>query len=284
MDKAGVEAAFQAAGLSRLIKDIDYVTKDAILLKAIPVDESTLAVGVSKIGGVPDLPPDLSWPDWQGLPQSFIAQIRLADVRPYDTNHVLPPAGMLWFFYDAKQETYGDSPADRGGWCVYFSNDDLSRPQRHAAPATLPASSLFRAGSLSFSSEITLSQHPEMEIPHFDWTEDEQHKYEDVLSHMHTPAERTLPEDQLLGFPDTIQDDMRLECQLAWHGITDPDNDPRVAELSKGAMDWQLLLQIDSDDRLGMRWGDNGLIYYWITSANLQACKFDATWLVLQSE
>src|ERR1700686_3950837 len=108
MDKAGVEAAFQAAGLSRLIRDIDYVAKAAIQLKTTPVTESTLAVGASKIGGLPDLPPDLSWPDWKGVPQSFVAQLRLQDAQPYDTNHILPPRGMLWFFYDAQQETYGN--------------------------------------------------------------------------------------------------------------------------------------------------------------------------------
>ena len=282
MDKAGVEAAFRAAGLSRLLKDIDYITKSAIRLHATPVDEATLAVGVSKLGGVPDLPSALAWPDWKGLPQSFIGQIRLADVRSYDINHVLPADGMLWFFYDAKQETYGDNPADRGGWRVLFSGD-LSNLRRLSAPAALPAASLFHAASLSFADEMTLSQFPDMEIPHFDWTDDEQHQYETLLSNMRSPAERSQSEHQLLGFPDTIQDDMRLECQLASHGITDADS-PDASALTKGAMDWQLLLQIDSDDRLGMRWGDNGLLYYWITSTAMQSCQFDTAWFVLQSE
>jgi len=280
MDKAGLEAAFRAAGLSRLLKDIDYIAKSAILLSATPVDEATLATGASKLGGLPDLPPALSWPDWKGLPQSFIGQIRLADVRPYDINHVLPADGMLWFFYDARQETYGDNPADRGGWRVFF-REAADNLQRLPVPAALPPTSRFHAASLSFTGDLTLSQFPDMEIPHFDWTDDEQHKYETLLSDLH--ARLTQPEHQLLGFPDTIQDDMRLECQLASHGITDSDS-PAAAALAKGASDWQLLLQIDSDDRLGMRWGDNGLIYYWMTSANMQARRFDETWLVLQSE
>jgi uncharacterized protein YwqG len=280
MDKAGLEAAFRAAGLARLLKDIDYIAKPAIRLNTTPVDEAALVAGSSKLGGLPDLPPALSWPDWRGLPQSFIGQIRLADVRPYDINHVLPADGMLWFFYDARQETYGDTPADRGGWRVFFS-DAAAHLQRLPAPAALPPTARFHVASLTFTGEMTLSQFPDMEIPHFDWTEDEQHKYETLLSDLQ--ARRAQPEHQLLGFPDTIQDDMRLECQLASHGITDPDSSAAAA-LAKGASDWQLLLQIDSDDRLGMRWGDNGLIYYWITSANLQARHFDETWLVLQSE
>ena len=56
MDKAGVQAAFVAAGLSRLLKDIDDIARPSIRLLTTPVDESTLAIGISKIGGVPDLP------------------------------------------------------------------------------------------------------------------------------------------------------------------------------------------------------------------------------------
>src|SRR5438876_2787944 len=84
MDKTGVQAAFVAAGLSRLLKDLDSIARPSIRLLTTPVDESTLAPGTSKIGGVPDLPSDVPWPECHGLPQSFIAQIRLADTGPYD--------------------------------------------------------------------------------------------------------------------------------------------------------------------------------------------------------
>ena len=76
---------------------------------------------------------------------------------------------------------------------------------------------------------------------------------------------------------------MRLECQLASHGVTDI-NDPRAAKLSKGIKEWQLLLQIDTDERIGMRWGDAGMLYFWITESDLKAHSFDHTWLVLQSD
>jgi len=282
MDKAGVEAAFVAAGLSRLLRDIDFISKTSIRLYTTPAGKFDLAIGASRIGGIPDLPPGITWPAWKGLPQSFIAQINLDDVHRYVTTRVLPQSGMLWFFYDAQQETYGADPADRGGWYVIFS-DDHSGLQRTVAPATLPAASQFKARSTSFASEITLSQQPELEIPNFDWTDDEQQKYETLLSTFPNPADHAALHNRLLGYPETIQDDMRLECQLASHGVTDI-SDPRSAELSKGATDWQLLLQIDTDERIGMRWGDAGMIYYWITRSDLQAHRFERSWLILQSD
>jgi uncharacterized protein YwqG len=282
MDKAGVRAAFVVAGLSRLLKDIDFLSKDSIRLFTTPAGEYDISIGQSRIGGVPDVPPDFKWPERNEVPQSFIAQIYLDDVHKYDTNGALPSRGMLWFFYDAKQETYGADPADRGGWSVMFS-EDYSGLQRIAAPGNLPAESQFKACSVSFASEITLSQSPQHDVPDFDWTDDEVHKYETLLSTFPTPEDHGAVHHQLLGNPQTIQDDMRLECQLASHGVTDI-NDPKAAALSKGAKEWQLLLQIDTDEHIGMRWGDAGMINYWITESDLKAHKFEQTWLVLQSD
>ena len=282
MDKDDVKAAFVAAGLSRILKDLDFLTKPSIRLYATPAGEHDISTGASRVGGIPDLPPGFTWPDWKGVPQSFVAQIYLDEVHPYDTNGALPQRGMLWFFYDAKQETYGADPADRGGWRVIFS-DDYSGLQRTAAPANLPTESQFKACSIRFASEVTLSQQPKLEIPDFDWTDDEVHKYETLLSTFPNPEDHGALHNRLLGNPETIQDDMRLECQLASHGVTDI-NDPRAAKLSQGAMEWQLLLQIDTDDRIGMRWGDTGMIYFWITGSDLKARQFDRTWLVLQSD
>ena len=45
---------------------------------------------------------------------------------------------------------------------------------------------------------------------------------------------------------------LHLQCQLLSHGISD-EQDPRAAGLAAGALNWQLLLQVDSDDAAGMR-------------------------------
>jgi uncharacterized protein YwqG len=33
-----------------------------------------------------------------------------------------------------------------------------------------------------------------------------------------------------------------------------------------------------------MRWGNAGMLYYWLKRNDLQAQRFDEAWLVLQSE
>ena len=281
MDKADIEMVFEKAGLARLKKDIDHLARPSIRLSTTQVDELSMPPGVSKLGGLPDLPEGVAWPEKEGQPQSFIAQIRLADVHSYDADNVLPAEGMLWFFYDATQQTFGEDPSDRTGWLVIFAQSAALK--RAPAPANLPAESQFHACSLSFAGEYTLSQQPQLEIPAFDWSEKEQTAYEQLLSTFPDAADHATMHNRLLGNPDTIQDDMRQQCQLTTYGVTDI-NDPRAAELSKGALDWQLLLQVDSDVHAGMRWANNGMLYYWITRTDLQARRFDAGWLVLQSE
>src|SRR5258708_9550180 len=129
---------------------------------------------------------------------------------------------------------------------------------------------------------IPLTKTPKIDVPAFDCPDDEQKKYEPLLSTFPKPADHAALHNRLLGNPDTIQDDMRQECQVASHGVTDI-NDPRAAELSKGALDWQLLLQIDTGERIGMRWGDAGMIDYWITATALQPHHFAHPRLGLQS-
>jgi uncharacterized protein YwqG len=123
---------------------------------------------------------------------------------------------------------------------------------------------------------------PQIEVANYDWSDEELEKYEDLVARLTPPDQRAF-RHRLLGNPDLIQDDMRLQCQLVSHGITDED-DPRAQELKKGAKDWRMLLQVDTDERIGMRWSSVGMLYYWITSSNLQARHFETAWLVMQAD
>jgi uncharacterized protein YwqG len=282
MDKAGFQAALTKVKLTRLIPYSDMLLQPAIRLYTTPISETKLAVGVSKIGGIPDLPSEVAWPLWKGLPQAFIAQFRLTDLHDSDPDHLLPQRGMLWFFYDAQQETYGTEPEDRGAWKVIYSADNKPL-QRTTPPKQLPAASRFKASTITFVRQLTLAQQPQLEIPGLAWNNDDQEKYDEIYEQFYAEADKEQPRHQLLGFPYTLQDDMRLQCQMATHNITDIDN-PKVEELSKNANDWRLLLQIDSDERINMNWASTGILYYWIKGDDLKAALFDHTWLVLQSE
>jgi uncharacterized protein YwqG len=95
------------------------------------------------------------------------------------------------------------------------------------------------------------------------------------------------------GWPDEVQSEMRATCQLASHGIycgnrIDPA-DPKIRALLKiDPHEWQLLLQLDTDETVEFEhgstwmWGDSGTLYYWITRTDLAARRFDRSWCILQ--
>jgi uncharacterized protein YwqG len=91
---------------------------------------------------------------------------------------------------------------------------------------------------------------------------------------------------QLLGHPDPIQGDMQIECQLVSHGlhagVRFQDDATDWQDLAVGAEDWQLLLQLDSDDCSDMMWGDCGRLYFWIRHDDLVTRSFDRSWMMLQ--
>ena len=284
MDMAQIKAAMTKAGLKRQARDIDIIALPAIRLITTPKEEASIQVGESRLGGLPDLPADIQWPQWKGIPQTFIVQLRLEEIQSCKAARLLPSKGMLWFFYDSKQETYGEKPEDQGGWQVLY-RAEVTKLQRVTAPKALPEKSIIPACSIQFSDEWTLPQEPPVEKPDLKWSDDDVEQYENILADHpgENENDKKLPRHHLLGYPDTLQDDMRLQCAMMVNGITS-SSDPRVDELDKHSHDWHLLLQIDTDERIGMRWGSMGMLYYWINEADLQAANFDKTWLVLQSE
>src|SRR6185295_2063256 len=56
----------------------------SIRLHTALASDDEVALGATKIGGQPDLPEDMPWPEWRGAPLNFLAQIHLADVARYD--------------------------------------------------------------------------------------------------------------------------------------------------------------------------------------------------------
>jgi uncharacterized protein YwqG len=285
MDLDTVRNALAIAGLTALLPHLDTLAWPAIRLTTTPADEATLAVGVSKLGGQPDLPANASWPEKQGAPLSFVAQVRLTDAHSDDVTQSLPSTGLLSCFYDSQQATYGTDPGDRDGWRVFSFDGASGQLQRRPLPQSLPATARFKPCSVAYSQILTLAQQPALEVSGLSWTPDMQRAYEGAMASL-TGNPSGTPQHQLLGHPNTLQDDMRIQCQLAANGVSmaNAASDPRTAALSAGAAGWRLLLQLDSDDRAGIRWPDSGMLYYWIEQTALARHDVGNVWAVLQTE
>jgi uncharacterized protein YwqG len=283
MDKAAIATTLQQSGLQQLSPALDKLMLTSIRLITNPSFERAIQPGQSKLGGMPDLPAGASWPAFKGAPMEFVAQIQLTDAHAFDTAGLLPAQGLLSFFYDSSQQTFGSDPNDRAGFRVAYFEQPETALQRVDLPPSLPSEGRARVCSISMHDEVTLPLQPNLEIASLPWSDTDQQRYDDALQQL-AGAEKH-PIHRLLGHPDTIQDDMRLECQLAASGVADPNAAPaRVAQLTPGANDWILLLQVDSDQSIGMQWANAGMLYFWIRRDDLAQRRFEDAWVVLQSE
>lgn len=279
--------------------DIMDVAQPAIRINRTRMaDDSMIAIGTSKLGGSPDVPPDFIWPEWNDIPLTFLAQIRLADIAAFDIENALPHTGHLYFFYETDEQPWGFDPKERGFFQVLYIADELQPLNRSPHPVLLDEyrdSGAFAACAVSFSAQLTLpvlhyyerqagSMIP-LDIPaELTMSDIEHDRYWDL----HTKLTSEEPRHRLLGFPDTIQGDMRAECQFVTHGVYMGGGSlsPSIRkELEPDIPDWRLLLQIDTDDGddgFGGIWGDAGMLYFWIRNQDLAARDFSKSWMILQ--
>jgi uncharacterized protein YwqG len=277
--KSDMLAALSKAQLSDRVPDLEPLIAASIRLTSQPTDETKLAVGATKLGGSPDLSPGTTWPAWNKLPMSFIAQLDLAHLSQFDVSNSLPKTGLLTFFYDSNQQDFGSDPANRGQWQVMLQPNDPAQLQRTALPNTLPAKGRFKPCALQCATEFTLP----LDVSAFglQWARSDLDRYSDFMTTYPTPGDRKTVHHRLLGHTNQIQDDMHVQVEVESRGLK-PDQ--VTEEMRRDALHWRLLLQVDTDPQAGMNWANNGMLYLWIRERDLSAQQFKNVWLVLQSE
>lgn len=281
-----------AFGLADYFDVLAPLAKQSIRITLDTRDENTLPIGASKFGGCPDLPGDVAWfrMERANIPLSFIGQVNLAEIAPFDLEHKLPECGMLYFFYDCSTAPdgmpWGFAPEDSDGWRVYFYDGDMSALSRKAPPADLKENEngmLFGTSGMHFETVAELPSTESDLTDGLDVPDDEelQDRYWQWLDE-HTPE----LSNKLLGHADNVQGGMELECEYVTHGNNCGTSDGyrigKSEELDKNAAHWNLLLQVDSNENIGMMWCDAGRLYFWITDEDLANRAFENCWMVLQ--
>ena len=149
-------------------------------------------------------------------------------------------------------------------------------------PADLPAEASFPKAFVAFR-RIESMPSIDRTMHERDLTNQE---FESMLSAQDVPFLEQA-RHQMFGNPLPEQsDDMELESELGLRGIFTLDpagwGDLNRREVKKGATDWRLLLQIDTDDELDMIWGDGGLLYFWVREQDARKGDFSKVWMSLQ--
>jgi uncharacterized protein YwqG len=253
---------------------INALKRNCILLR------QATAAGNSRLGGMPSVA-GFAWPlGKDAKPMSFIGQFDLKELNADGYLADVPASGALLAFYDAEQNGWGFDPKETDYFRLAHVEAVQGPPM--AAPATLPKEAIFQAMPLQGSRTRDWPDLDALANHGIALTENQRLIYTGLLERIAAAHGGC----KLGGYPNAIQGDMPLECQLVTHGLYCGDGsgyaDPRRRELEKGAKEWGLLLQIDSCDEIGMMWGDAGMLYYWMRDADLKARKWGAAWLISQ--
>ena len=267
-----VTAVREMPELSRVADQLVALRRNSIHMTATKAADETLGRGVSKLGGLPDLPDGFAWPMREiiarGIPMRmalpFVAQLRMDALARCDADRLLPHAGILYFFYLDELHLYSigawsmTATADPTNRLILHYDGDLARLRRADPPEELPASRRYGACALTFAREVTL---PNVETAYIRdrgsadgmvvLTEDEWSAYADL----HYERRANLMIHQMLGHYDNVQ--------------------PYPAGTDTGA---RLLLQVDSQDNNGMRWGRDGKLYFFIQERDLVARRWATVW------
>jgi uncharacterized protein YwqG len=248
------------------------------------------SLGESRLGGSPDVPNGFVLPTAKGKPLDFLLQLKLDELPRHGLSERLPATGLLSFFYDLNEQPWGYDPKELDGFRVFHFPEraTLERVEIGSEFAMSPSALRFwRAWSLpSYGSRVGDRLLEELRsAPHKDEEFDQLHELSHALFRSAAPNPDG-PSHRIGGHSDNVQGDMQLEAQLVMNGLYCGDasgyNDPRRAKLESTCEEWQLLLQLDSDDDAGFMWGDCGMLYFWLRDQDLANGDFSRTWMSLQ--
>jgi uncharacterized protein YwqG len=230
-------------------------------LKTSPTDESQLPVGSSKIGGHPDLPASVEWPQFRGKrPLSFLAQINLSELPPEQRLADLPASGILYVFsvYGWQLEGTSDPDVPRGepgsDWTqILFHDSPIALLHRQNTPE---GASEYPAAKVTFHPMLCLpTSLDEPSVAALKLDESQRNSFDElssafqyVANYFDGPGDRHL----LMGYADWVQ------------YVIDPVRQH----------DLRLLVQIASDANSEMCWGDGGYIYAFASKSDLMAQRF----------
>ena len=276
--------------------DLTNLIKNEISISI--TDKATTKNG-SKIGGNPFLPSDFQWPyyngeDYDGIkkarPLSFLAQISLDEIHPFDKEGKLPDSGMLYFFYEIETMKWGFDPDDAGCAQVYYFDKTAGFTETNA-PNDLSSEYILPELALDFSNQNSLPSYEELSVHTPTLFESSDYEdYEAALKKLHISYE-SCERCKLLGYADLIQGEALTDCEAtsrnlymgdgkAWNKLSTD----KKADVEKHAADWVLLFQMSSicDVEPEIMWGDMGNLYFYIRKEDLAAKRFDKARLTLQ--
>lgn len=278
-----IDQLLEEYNLTHKKEDILKIAASSIGIVKELSSESDIPIGSSKFGGLPDLPAHISFPKYYNDYLSFLAQLNLQEVSPYDKENLLPKTGILYFFYDVVDQPWGFDKDDKECFKVFYFDGDAKELTRTSYPEKteeyfpLPAYKATFNEIVSFPEEVTGIALNDEEL-------DKYYLFRGSTMQQTGKVESegkvsTHPMHYMFGVPFNIQNNV-------FEDIIYYDNEEKIdwdsKEIKQKRNEMVLLFQMDSDDDIDVMWGDAGMLYFCIDKNDLQNERFDKTKFTLQ--
>jgi hypothetical protein len=288
LTSADVARFARDAGLDDIAEELAALATPGLRLVYV---DAEAAVGASKLGGLPDLPEDVAWPHakWPGHEDeamTFFGQVALIDLDA--SVWPGPRQGLLSFFCHQDRNHWG---VDTGGSARVLVVPAGAKLSRRARPVGLGEEFVLGEAPVTARPELTMPaigvDVADVLVPfEFGWghrrysQEEAYCAMHDRLCEAHGGLPRR-PDHRILGWPRHVQGDAMPGVVLMHFD----DNGIRYAsgDLEAHAPDWRLLLQIESDRRLGASFGDGGTLFFGVPAEDLKVGRFDRVQAIAQS-
>ncbi|SMF84165.1 Uncharacterized protein YwqG [Paenibacillus uliginis N3/975] len=244
----------------------------------------------SRIGGDPDLPPHVEWPqDSEGKAMTFLAQLQLGDLAQYDDSSLLPVSGMLYFFIGVDEPAYNIEHR-----VLFLQEDQIVEARRRPSPELTTLEEEYTGYHIEARASL--------EPPNYAYVDDEQveddehdfEAYEELCFQLYGMDSDDLA--VMFGYPATQHGDCEYEAALMMLTGKEYTYSPEEAiqqitahfggsseRAEQEIRDTLLLLAIDSDDEVGFCWWDAGELQFYIRKEDLLAGNFAHTYCSLYS-
>jgi uncharacterized protein YwqG len=296
-----LEERLTEAGLGRVAGRLAPLTRESVRLTAVKYEEKPAC----RLGGRPNLAPDLSWPVWDKTPLSFIAQLDLAAL-PKVAGLDLPRSGALYFFN--KVQEHASSVENRGNFRVLYTSEALALLPLHDFPEQLDEEFRYKGVRLEVEGSalsVALPRDPVLSSVRLNSEEEKRYQEFCKLVMESRPKPRKtlrgarsnhIGEHEVGGYPIYIQHDPRLRTELITTelyprikgrgrnpatglSVTSKEDEPLLVKAEAAMQDWLQLFLVDSEQSADIIWGDMGRFYYLIRKGDLKKRAFESVWM-----
>ncbi|WMN07562.1 DUF1963 domain-containing protein [Marivirga arenosa] len=243
-------------------------------------DDKNINVGISKIGGKPDLPKDFKWPRANSKSMLFCAQYNLSELTPFDKESVLPITGFFYIFLSLDEKWQEFNGVNQQFKFIYSETEKLIRTE---FPNDYEHNHVFKTALIEYFEFYTLPHNENYKLSELD------EKYDDFLFSCYEPVNDFISEElshdpdnmhQLLGHDRSIQSSVVYDFatkELGLYGVESSNYQERWKDILELSKTYELLLQLDCfDSNTDLnKFGGSGSYYFGLSKADLETKNFN---------